>query len=241
MTAPEVKIAHREVDIPLGALRLPGTLAVPEGAIGVVLFAHGSGSSRLSPRNRHVADDLNAHGIGTLLFDMLTEPEAAERANVFDIALLAERLSAATTWLAGEPECIGLPLGYFGASTGAAAALVAAAKGGTRIRAVVSRGGRPDLAGDFLPTVKAATLLLVGGDDEPVLGLNRLALERLGAQIKQLIVIPGATHLFEEKGALEQVAAHAGEFFVHHLPLHLAHLSGPASKFAKLRAILRQS
>jgi pimeloyl-ACP methyl ester carboxylesterase len=241
MTAQDLKIAHREVDIPLGALRLPGTLAVPEEALGVVLFAHGSGSSRLSPRNRYVAEELNAHGIGTLLFDMLTEHEAGERANVFDIGLLADRLSAATTWLSGEPECIGLPLGYFGASTGAAAARVAAAKGGTRVRAIVSRGGRPDLAGEYLPGVRAPALLIVGGDDEPVLGLNRLALERLGSEIKQLIVIPGATHLFEEGGTLEQVAARAAEFFAHHLPLHPAHLSGPASKFAKLRAILRQS
>jgi len=199
------------VVIPAGMLRLEGTLTLPAEPRGVVLFAHGSGSSRLSPRNRFVADVLSQAGFGTLLFDLLTEPEAENRANVFDIGLLADRLACARAWVADWPATVGLAAGYFGASTGAAAALVAAAEAGD-VAAVVSRGGRPDLAGEALSRVTAPTLLIVGGDDREVLDLNRLALARLSG-VKQLAVVPGATHLFEEPGTLEQVAELAATWF----------------------------
>ncbi|HEY8478288.1 MAG TPA: dienelactone hydrolase family protein [Spirillospora sp.] len=206
----------REVYIPIDGGALQGTLERPAGATGVVIFAHGAGSSRFSPRNRFVAGELRAAGVGTLLFDLLTEEEAADRANVFDIDLLADRLVRATERVRSEREGEGEPIGYFGASTGAAAALVAAARLGDVVAAIVSRGGRPDLAGPALREVTAPTLLIVGGADEVVLELNREAYEELTAE-KELVVVPGATHLFEEPGALEQVAALAAEWFTRHL------------------------
>jgi putative phosphoribosyl transferase len=185
---------------------------VPSVTSGTVLFAHGSGSSRLSPRNRAVADTLNRAGQATLLFDLLTDAESADRARTFDIALLADRLVAATRWAQGRPRLAGRPLGYFGASTGAAAALVAAADLGSEVAAVTSRGGRPDLAGARLGEVTAPTLLIVGGDDRTVLELNRQAATRLTAT-HRLEVIPGATHLFEEPGTLDAVATLAAGWF----------------------------
>ena len=194
-----------------------GDLVVPAEASAVVAFAHGSGSSRRSPRNRQVAAALNDAGLATLLFDLLTEHEALDRANVFDIALLGSRLSAAADWLRSQPEAAELPLGYFGASTGAAAALWAAVEpDGGRVGAIVSRGGRPDLAGDRLPLVQAPTLLIVGGDDRDVLALNRQARARIRCE-SDLIVIPGAGHLFEEPGALEHVAVLAAAWFARYL------------------------
>ncbi len=197
---------------------LPGTLSVPTSPRGVVVFAHGSGSSRLSPRNTQVAQALNRHGLGTLLFDLLTEGEAVDRANVFDVPLLARRLGAARSWLRTQPDTEALPTGYFGASTGAAAALWAAAEPGAAVGAIVSRGGRPDLAGPRLQLVQAPTLLIVGGADEAVLALNRQALAELGTGGHALAIVPGATHLFEEAGALEQVAQLAADWFTKHLP-----------------------
>ncbi|MET9662648.1 phosphoribosyltransferase [Streptomyces sp. NPDC006510] len=206
----------REVDVRAGAVVLRGQLTVPEGASGVVVFAHGSGSSRHSPRNRFVAAGLNRARLSTLLFDLLTEEEEIDRANVFDTGLLARRLADATGWLLGQPEAEGLAVGYFGASTGAAAALWAAAEPGARIAAVVSRGGRPDLAGPRLPTVTAPTLLIVGGHDQLVLDLNREAQARLRCE-NRLAVVPGATHLFEEAGALEKVTDLARDWFTDHM------------------------
>jgi putative phosphoribosyl transferase len=204
------------VRIPVGdALWLPGALALPPHPAGLVLFAHGSGSSRLSPRNRFVADRLFQENVGWLLFDLLTESESQSRINVFDIQLLAYRLRQATDWAGVYPATRDLGIGYFGASTGAAAALVAAARE-PRIRAVVSRGGRPDLAGDLLRQVRAPTLLIVGGADTAVLELNAQALELLRG-VKELIVVPRATHLFEEPGTLEAVAEHAAHWFAHYL------------------------
>ena len=197
-------------------LVLNGDLRLPENAGGLVLFAHGSGSSRLSPRNREVAASLNERGLATLLFDLLSNAEAGERAKVFDIDLLAERLVAITRWAQAEPGLDDLPLGYFGASTGAAAALCAAAKLGEGIGAVVSRGGRPDLAGSRLPQVRAPTLLIVGGADWQVLKLNEQAGKLLRCE-HELAVVPGATHLFEEPGALERVADLAAGWFSEHL------------------------
>ncbi|MGW2085164.1 phosphoribosyltransferase family protein [Streptomyces sp. NPDC001880] len=206
-----------EVDVRAGAVVLRGQLTVPEGASGVVVFAHGSGSSRHSPRNRFVAAGLNRAGLATLLFDLLTAEEEIDRANVFDTGLLARRLADATGWLPGQPETDGLAVGYFGASTGAAAALWAAAEPGARIAAVVSRGGRPDLAGPRLPSVTAPTLLIVGGHDQLVLDLNREAQSRLRCE-NRLVVVPGATHLFEEPGALEKVTDVAVDWFTDHMP-----------------------
>ena len=210
------QVTHRSVEIPAEGVLLPGDLRLPPAPSGLVIFAHGSGSSRRSPRNIQVAAALTASGLGTLLFDLLTEHEAADRGNVFDIPLLAERLVAATRWAQRETELRALPVGYFGASTGAAAALCAAADMGAGVRAVVSRGGRPDLAGPRLDEVTAPTLLIVGGADETVLELNELALGALRCT-KALAVVPGATHLFEEPGTLEQVAAHAARWFGQHL------------------------
>ncbi len=206
------------ISIPSDSVRLEGELIIPEDAAGVVLFAHGSGSSRLSPRNQFVAEALRNAGMGTLLFDLLTEEEAADRDNVFDIDFLAHRLSDATRWLSGRRETREYPLGYFGASTGAAAALVAAAQD-KAIRAVVSRGGRPDLAIRYLGDVKAPTLLIVGGNDYGVIELNEKAYRALHCE-KSLKIVPGATHLFEEPGALEQVAALASGWFKRHLKTH---------------------
>lgn len=199
--------------IGVDGVRLPADLTAPRGAAGWVVFAHGSGSSRRSPRNVLVAEELHRAGLATLLFDLLTEDEARERRNVFDVELLARRLLAATRWLGERPEARVRPVGYFGASTGAAAALLAAAELGDAIAAVVSRGGRPDLAWERLPEVKAPTLLVVGGADTVVLELNERAAQRLTCP-HELVVVPGATHLFEEPGALEQVARLACSWFV---------------------------
>ena len=196
---------------------LEGLLSLPASAAGIVLFAHGSGSSRFSPRNTYVAEALQTAGLGTLLFDLLTGPEEADRARVFDIPLLAERLLMATDWIAAQPDTAALPIGYFGSSTGAAAALVAAAHGDRNIAAIVSRGGRPDLAGPDLARVRAPALLIVGGADDAVLDLNRAALTRLTCE-KELAVVPGATHLFEEPGTLDEVIALARDWFAGHLP-----------------------
>jgi putative phosphoribosyl transferase len=208
---------ERPVVITAGQVRLPGTLAWPAQPSGVVLFVHGSGSGRLSPRNAAVARQLRAAGLATLLFDLLTEAEAADRANIFDIDLLASRLLAATVYVGRQPEVRGLSLGYFGASTGAAAALKAAAAASpVEIAAVVSRGGRPDLAGDALPQVRTPTLLLVGSRDPVVLGMNRSAMARLTC-FARVVVIPGASHLFEEPGTLEEAGRLAAAWFVGHL------------------------
>lgn len=209
------RTSERQVQIPAGRLLLPGELTIPEAAFGLVVFAHGSGSSRLSPRNQAVARSLQQAGLGTLLFDLLTEEESQTRANVFDLTLLADRLLAATDWLARQPDAGHLRLGYFGASTGAGAALIAAARAGGRIHAVVSRGGRPDLAREWLPEVHAPTLLIVGSLDIAVQGLNELALEQLRCP-KRLVVVPGASHLFEEPGAMERVGQLACAWFLHH-------------------------
>lgn len=211
---------EREVRVRAGAVELDGNLAVPAGARGLVLFAHGSGSSRHSPRNRFVAGELQRAGLGTLLVDLLTPEE--ERVDVrtahlrFDIGLLAERLAAATGWLRGEAGTRSLKMGYFGASTGGGAALVAATQRPESVQAVVSRGGRPDLAGSFLPRVQAPTLLIVGGDDQPVIQLNEEALAQLTCE-KELVIVPGATHLFEEPGTLEEVARLAAGWFTRFL------------------------
>ena len=196
--------------------RLHGDLSVPAGASGLVVFAHGSGSSRQSPRNRQVAAYLNDRRLATLLFDLLTEDEAADRRRVFDVQLLAERLEAVTAWTRDDSALNELPVGYFGASTGAAAALIAAADEPDVVRAVVSRGGRPDLATDRLPEVRAPTLLIVGGADVEVLRLNQRALESITAPAA-LEVVPGATHLFEEPGALERVAELSAAWFTRYL------------------------
>ena len=212
MSPPAERLVHVRVD----SLTLEGALAVPPAAGGIVLFAHWSGSSRKSPRNNFVARELRAGGLGTLLMYLLTPEEDALRATRFDIDLLTRRLTAATRWLADQPETKALPLGYFGASTGAAAALKAAAALGPDVRAVVSRGGRPDLAAPDLPRVQAPTLLIVGGLDDVVLDLNRRAYETLTAR-KELVVVPRATHLFEEPGALEEVARLARDWFTRYL------------------------
>lgn len=212
--------AEPTVQIAAGAVTLQGNLEVPPGAHGVVLFAHGSGSSRHSPRNRFVAGSLQGAGLGTLLIDLLTVDEERMDEQTghlrFDIGMLAERLVAATDWLSREPRTAALKLGYFGASTGGGAALVAAAVRPEVVGAVVSRGGRPDLAGAALPLVKAPTLLIVGGDDEEVITLNQQAMAAMVAPVR-LHIVPGATHLFEERGALEVVATLAGRWFTEHL------------------------
>lgn len=206
------KPLETEVLIVADGRRLPGTLTIPQNAIGLVIFVHGSGSSRLSSRNVAVACALVEKRCATLLFDLLTESEAADRRNVFDIPLLARRVLSATAFVRQRADARNLPLGYFGASTGAAAALVAAAELGDSVAAVVSRGGRPDLAGDALPFVTAPTLLIVGSLDEEVLELNRQAMRRMRCECK-LSIIDGASHLFEEPGTLEQVADLAGKWF----------------------------
>jgi putative phosphoribosyl transferase len=205
-----------EVVIPVDGARLAGLLTVPADATGVVVFVHGSGSSRHSPRNRHVAAVLQSAGLGTLLFDLLTVEEEQHRRNVFDIGLLAARLEQVTAWLRADSVVGALPFGWFGASTGAGAALWAAADPRCEVAAVVSRGGRPDLAAARLDKVRAPTLLVVGGRDEVVLDLNRRALEMMQCEAR-LEVVPGATHLFEEPGTLDAVAALARDWFVRHL------------------------
>jgi len=211
---------ERPVKITAGKVILDGDLAVPGKSRGIVVFAHGSGSGRHSPRNKHVARVLQDAGLATLLMDLLTvEEEAVDMHTAhlrFDIDLLAKRLVGATDWLNDNDLTRHLHIGYFGASTGAAAALVAAAERQQGVKAVVSRGGRPDLAFDFLPRVKAPTLLIVGGDDEPVIGMNREAMEKMKAE-RELIIVPGATHLFEEPGKLDEVATLARDWFLRHL------------------------
>lgn len=202
--------------VTIGPMRLEGILTVPEPAMGLVIFAHGSGSSRLSPRNTYVAEQLQSRALATLLFDLLTEEEASDRRNVFHVPLLASRLEEAVAWSRTDPDTAALPIGLFGASTGSAAALVAAAGKPGEIAAVVSRGGRPDLAGDALSHIRAPTLLIVGGADTGVLELNRDAFTRLNC-VKSLLVIPGATHLFEEPGALDEVVWGAADWFAFHV------------------------
>ena len=209
-----------EMKIPVGEVVVEGTLTLPPGAKGVVLFAHGSGSSRFSTRNKYVAKEFNKATIGTLLFDLLTQEE--EETDIvtaeyrFNIPLLSDRLIGATEWLRNDPKTKRLAFGYFGASTGAAAALIAAAKLPIEISAVVSRGGRPDLAGKYLPKVVAPTLLIVGGLDTEVIELNRQAMDLMTAE-KKIVIVPGATHLFEEQGTLEEVAKVSTEWFLKYL------------------------
>jgi putative phosphoribosyl transferase len=212
-------LRDEDVEVPAGPVLLGGHLTVPEAATGVVVFAHGSGSSRHSPRNRYVASVLNDAGLATLLFDLLTVTEEHDRANVFDIGLLAERLVDVTRWLRRQPDVTMLPVGYFGASTGAAAALWAATDPGAHIAAVVSRGGRPDLAAPRLSAVTASTLLIVGGHDDEVVDLNRQALALLRCE-SRLAIVPGATHLFEEPGTLQAAAELARDWFTTHLAAH---------------------
>lgn len=213
--------AERTVSVSVGEVTLAGDLAIPKGASSIVLFAHGSGSSRRSPRNRSVAHTLQGRGLATLLFDLLTaEEEVTDRLTAhlrFDIGLLARRLVATTDWVTQNPETQFLRIGYFGASTGAAAALIAAVERPEAVGAIVSRGGRPDLAGRALAYVRTPTLLIVGGDDEPVILLNREAMAELRSATKKMVIVPGATHLFEEPGTLEEVARLAGEWFVQYL------------------------
>ena len=208
MTTPH----EHSVMITKGKLVLEGILGLLAGSHGVVVFAHGSGSGRFSPRNNFVARHLQQNGLATLLLDLLTPEEADDRRKVFDIDLLADRLLLTKAWLEGEPKTKNLRIGYFGASTGAGAALQAAAREPANIEAVVSRGGRPDLAEPYLNRVTAPTLLIVGGWDEPVIEMNQSAYELLTCE-KKLIIVPGATHLFEEPGTLEQVADHASKWF----------------------------
>jgi putative phosphoribosyl transferase len=212
-----------EVRIHAGPVVLAGNLTTLPNQTGIILFAHGSGSGRHSSRNRFVAKVLQEAGLATLLFDLLTEEEEAiDRYTAhlrFDIPLLAERLVGATDWLTEEPRTSGLSVGYFGASTGGGAALVAATRRPHLVGAVVSRGGRPDLADEFLPVVRAPTLLIVGGDDEPVIGMNEQALARLGAPVKELVIVSGASHLFEEPGKLDEVARLAADWFTQYLDL----------------------
>jgi len=202
--------------VTIGPQQLEGILTVPEPAIGLVIFAHGSGSSRLSPRNTYVAERLQERGIATLLFDLLTEEEADDRRNVFYVPLLASRLEEALVWSREDPDTAALPVGLFGASTGSAAALVTAAQNPSEIAAIVSRGGRPDMAGEALAQIRAPTLLIVGGADTVVLELNEDAYAALNCT-KHLHVVPGATHLFEEPGALDKVVEAAGDWFAQHL------------------------
>jgi dienelactone hydrolase len=215
----------RPIAIQSGAVRLAGDLTIPQGAAGVVLFAHGSGSSRHSPRNRFVSKGLNEGGLATALLDLLTREEEIAEAHTrhlrFDIDLLAGRLEAAVDWACEQPELCEMPIGLFGASTGAAAALIAAALRPNDVKAAVSRGGRPDLAGDWLPQVRCPVMLIVGGLDSPVIELNRAAAAQLRCEAR-IDIIPGATHLFEEPGALEQVTELAQRWFALHLLPHPA-------------------
>lgn len=214
---PNAELSPSAEDVRISPIGLPGRLELPPRSVGIVAFAHGSGSSRFSPRNTRVAAELRRSGLGTLLFDLLTSGEDQDRRNVFDIELLSERLLQATVWLRGHRASKGLPIAYFGASTGAAAALVAAARSADDIAAIVSRGGRPDLAGEALGRVRAPTLLIVGGYDTDVLALNRAAAARLRCE-KELVVVDGATHLFEEPGTLDAAIEHARRWFVGHFP-----------------------
>ena len=221
--------AKEHVTIPVGDVRLEGSLAVPDGATAIVVFAHGSGSSRHSPRNAAVAANLQERGLGTLLFDLLTEEEDRDRTARFDVSLLTDRLVGATEWLAARERTSGLAVGYFGSSTGAAAALRAAAIPGLDVGAVVSRGGRVDLASDVLDRVSVPTRLIVGGADTQVVALNRDAYDRLPGE-KDLHVVEGAGHLFEGPGELEAVAEAAGEWFEGHLRGEGTELPGPGTE-----------
>ena len=209
-------VTKRHVTLDVGDALLPADIVLPTPASGLVIFVHGSGSSRLSPRNTAVAQQLQQHGFATLLFDLLTEEEDQDRTRRFDIPLLARRVEAVSHWVSADVMLREFRVGYFGASTGAAAALVAAANRPQQIKAVVSRGGRPDLAGEVLPQVRAPTLLIVGGNDFQVLEYNRAALEQLGCE-KNLEVVPEATHLFEEPGAMLQVMTHTLSWFEQYL------------------------
>jgi dienelactone hydrolase len=221
-------VRDEEVGVDVEGVTVAGHLTVPEQAKGVVVFAHGSGSSRHSARNRYVASILNDAGFATLLFDLLTPAEEQHRANVFDIPHLADRLRGVTAWVRRQPDLTGLPLGYFGASTGAGAALWAAAEPDSPVSAVVSRGGRPDLADERLSAVQAPTLLIVGGYDDVVLELNRSALARLRGEAR-LVVVPGATHLFEEPGTLDAAADLARAWFAEHLVPALTDTAPPGA------------
>lgn len=214
---PQINI--KAIEIPVGSILLKGDISIPDKAAGLVIFAHGSGSSRLSPRNQEVALYLNRHGIATLLFDLLTYQEDSVYANRFQIDLLSQRLEMVTQWVALMKECKGLPIGYFGASTGAAAALLAAREL-PQVQVVVSRGGRPDLARKVLPFVRASTLLIVGGMDRDVLKLNQQAFSLLSCE-KRLEIVPGATHLFEEAGAMEKVCKLATSWFKNHFHIEV--------------------
>jgi putative phosphoribosyl transferase len=224
-TTAEWRLQERPVRIAAGDAALEGDLSLPSDARALVLFAHGSGSSRFSPRNRYVARSLNAFDLATLLVDLLTPDEEAEDRTTahlrFDIGMLASRLVAVMDWLRQQADTRGMRVGLFGASTGAGAALVAAAERPDVAGAVVSRGGRPDLAGDALPNVRAPTLLIVGGDDLPVIGMNKEALVRMRCE-RDLVIVPGATHLFEEPGALDQVARLARDWFLRTLDVSAA-------------------
>ncbi|KXX58828.1 MULTISPECIES: phosphoribosyltransferase family protein [unclassified Rhodococcus (in: high G+C Gram-positive bacteria)] len=222
-TGGDPPLRDEDIEVDVGRVRLAGHLVVPENPIGMVVFAHGSGSSRHSPRNRYVADVLNRAGLATLLFDLLAPVEEGDRTLVFDIDLLAERLVQVTRWLTTQPDTAGLPVGYFGASTGAAAALRAGTDSHVDIKAIVSRGGRADLAGERLTEVRTPTLLIVGSRDETVLDLNRRA-QALIPGTCLIEIVPGATHLFEEPGTLEQAAVLAREWFTTHLPSTLSPL-----------------
>ena len=218
---PRSEDVERTVGVPAGHVTLEGTLGLPPNASGIVLFAHGSGSSRFSPRNRFVATTLRQAGLATLLLDLLSpseeEVDEVTRQHRFDIGMLADRLVVTIDWLRAQPETAELPVGLFGASTGGGAALVAAAERPVQVAAVVSRGGRPDLAGEALPRVEAPTLLIVGGEDDVVIDLNERARDHMRGEVR-LEIIPGATHLFEEPGALERVAALARDWFLQYLP-----------------------
>lgn len=218
-SAMESHVAIAPYEVSVGPQHLRALLGIPPNATGLVIFAHGSGSGRLSPRNNHVADALRAHRQATLLLDLLTPAEEQDRQNVFDIHLLASRLKTAAIWAQQQPELRRLPIGYFGASTGAAAALVAASADNANIAAVVSRGGRPDLATESLSSVRAPTLLLVGSLDGPVITLNQRAFIALTCP-KKILIIPGAGHLFEEPGTLDQVIVHAANWFSVHFARH---------------------
>jgi len=215
-----MSVQNKDLKIPVGNVVVEGILNLPVEAAAVVLFAHGSGSGRFSPRNQYVAKEFNKVGIGTVLFDLLTKEEEEEDEMTaeyrFNIPLLAQRLIGATEWVKNDPQAKRCRIGYFGASTGAAAALIAAAKLPDEISAVVSRGGRPDLAKEYLPLVRAPTLLLVGGLDNEVIELNREAMAKMNSQ-KKLVIVPGATHLFEEKGKLEEVARLSKDWFLNYL------------------------
>ena len=207
---------EKTLQISINSIKLEGILAIPDGAKGLVIFAHGAGSSRLSPRNNFVAEEIRKRGVGTLLFDLLTEEEDEIYENRFDIPLLADRLKIVTEWVKKQAQTKNLNIGYFGSSTGAAAAIIGAADIGPEIKAVVSRGGRPDLAGEALSQIQSPTLFMVGGDDFGVIELNQESYDLMKCK-KELKIIPGATHLFEEPGTLEEVARLAAEWFKRYL------------------------